>query len=355
MALTLLAVLAGAASAEARLPRDFFGIAPQTSLSAEDTNRMRSGGVDVIRYPALWSAVQPTAAAPFDWSGLDRLVTIAARSRLDVLPVLSGTPRWLSGRETTLPVSNARQRQAWSAFLQAAVERYGSHGQFWREHSRTSGDFVPRNPIEKWQIWNEENFFYFTTPASPTRYARLLKLSRRAIKRGDRRAEIILGGLFGDPRQNPPRAMDAADFLDRLYRVPGVKRAFDGVALHPYAADVGVLRQLTDEIREVIVRHRDRRAGLYITEMAWGSQYNPRRVAFEVGLRPQARELRGAYRFLIGNRRRLNLEQVHWFTWKDRSGACSFCDSSGLFRRGRRFRPKPAWHSFVAIARRSRG
>jgi len=145
--------------------------------------------------------------------------------------------------------------------------------------------------------------------------------------------------------------MDAAAFLDRLYRSRGIRRTFDGVALHPYAANAGELRRLTERLRRVVVRHRDRRTGLYITEMGWGSQRNPRRVAFEVGWRPQARELRRSYGYLIRNRRRLNVKQVHWFTWKDVRGDCSFCDSTGLFRRGPRFRPKPAWHSFVAVTR----
>jgi hypothetical protein len=145
--------------------------------------------------------------------------------------------------------------------------------------------------------------------------------------------------------------MDAVDFLDRLYRVRGIKATFDGVALHPYAANAGQLRRLTEALRRVIVRNRDRRAGLYLTEIGWGSQRNPRRVAFEVGRRPQARELRRAYGYLIRRRRSLNLKQVHWFTWKDLRGGCNFCDSSGLFGRGDRFHPKPAWHAFVRIAR----
>jgi hypothetical protein len=348
--LMLVVVLAGASSAEARVPREFFGIAPQTALSAADTERMRRGGIDIVRMPMPWPRVQPSAGGGYDWSTIDQTVATASRSRLAILPVLGSTPSWLS-RETNLPISNSRQRQAWSAFVRAAVERYGTRGQFWLEHAPGTSDFVPRNPIKRWQIWNEENFFYFTTPASPTRYARLLKLSRQAIRRADRRAEILIGGLFGDPKQGPPRAMDAADFLERLYRVPGIKQTFDGVALHPYAADVEVLRRLVDSIRNVIVRNRDRRTGLYVTEMGWGSQHNPSVVAFEVGWRQQARELRLAYRYLIRNQRRLNLEQVHWFTWKDVQGDCSFCDSSGLFRRGERFRPKPAWHAFVSIAR----
>jgi hypothetical protein len=83
--------------------------------------------------------------------------------------------------------------------------------------------------------------------------------------------------------------------------------------------------------------------------MGWGSQRNPN-LSFEVGWRPQARELRRAYRYLVGNRHRLNLKQVYWFSWKDARGLCNFCDSVGLFRRGARFHPKPAWHALVAVA-----
>jgi hypothetical protein len=349
--LALTIALAGAATAQARLPRDFFGIVPQTSVSAADTNRMRHGGVDLMRVPVTWAAIQPTPTAAFEWGGLDQIVATAARSRIRIVPFLYGTPRWLARRETTLPVNSGRQRQGWAAFVRAAAERYGTRGEFWREHWRGSGDYVPRRPIRDWQIWNEENFFYFTQPVSVGRYARLLRISHRALKRGDRRARLVLGGLFGNPKGRPPRAMDAAAFLDRLYRSRGIKGSFEGVALHPYAADTRELRSLTERLRRVVRRNRDPGARLYITEMGWGSQRNPRRVSFEVGWRPQARELRRSYRYLIRNSRRLNLKQVHWFTWKDISGACSFCDSTGLFRRGDRFKPKPAWHAFTRLAR----
>jgi hypothetical protein len=145
--------------------------------------------------------------------------------------------------------------------------------------------------------------------------------------------------------------MDAVDFLDRLYRVRGVRASFDAVALHPYAADTADLRSLIEQVRGTIVRHHDRRAALFLTEIGWGSQFDPGVVAFEVGLHGQALKLRSAYRYLISNHGRLNLRQVDWFTWKDSPGSCSFCDSSGLFRRGAKFRPKPAWHAFVSFAR----
>ncbi len=350
IAVLLAAGLALVPGAQARLPRSFFGIVPQTSLDAADTNRMGHAHVGALRLPLSWDAIEASPRSGYDWGGTDQQVATAARARLEVLPFVYRTPRWLAGRPTDLPVANGRQRRAWSAFLRAAAERYGVHGSFWREHNRASGDFVPRRPIKRWQIWNEENFFYFTTPVRPRPYAVLLKISDRALRRGDRRSKVVLGGLFGEPKPRPPRGMDAVDFLDRLYRVPGIKRSFDGVALHPYAADQRALRRLTWQVRHTMLRNDDRHSGLYITELGWGSQHDPRRVAFEVGWRQQARELRRAYLFLIDNRHRLNLKQAYWFTWKDIPGSCSFCDSVGLFRRGPRFKPKPAWHVLVRLA-----
>lgn len=349
LALCLSLSMLAPAAAQA-LPRGFFGIVPQTALGKRDLGRMRAGGVETIRMMVSWSSIESRPRGGYDWNGLDQAVALAAEQRLEVLPFLISTPRWLSHDWRVMPVDSARQRRAWGEFVAAAVERYGSRGEFWLEHGPFSQYPLPKVPIRAWQIWNEENFFYFAKPASPTRYARLLAVSQRAIHRADPRAELVLGGLFGDPGQGPPRAWDATDFLDRLYRVRGVKANFDAVSLHPYAADTGALRSLVEGVRRTMVRHGDRRAALYLTEVGWGSQSSSP-VSFEVGLHGQARELRSAYRYLLANHRRLNLRQVDWFTWKDVTGSCTFCDSSGLFRRGGGFRPKPAWRAFVSFAR----
>jgi polysaccharide biosynthesis protein PslG len=347
---TALLVPAGAQA----VPRGFFGIVPQTGIGPKDLGRMRAGGVETLRMPLSWAGVQRSRRSDYDWSGFDATVAAAAENRIEVLPVLFEAPGWATGNARRMPVDSARQRQAWAQFVAAAVERYGRRGEFWEEHGPGSKEPLPRLPIRAWQVWNEENFFYFTKPVSPGRYARLLAVTRPAIRRADPRAEIVLGGLFGHPRQRPPQAMDSVDFLEQLYRSRGVKANFDAVALHPYAADAGELRSSVEAVRRTMVRHGDRRSGLYVTEIGWGSAYNPRAVAFEVGLQGQARELRRAYGYLLANRGRLKLRQVDWFTWKDLQGSCAFCDSSGLFRQGARFKPKPAWRAFVQVTRRAR-
>ncbi len=349
----------GAPPSHVTVPTGFFGIAPQTAPGEADFRYMSAGGIESVRVPVAWSEVQPTANGGYHWEGLDQTVALAARSGVRVLPFFYYTPSWVAAKPTTLPVRNAKQRSAWRKLLTAAVQRYGPGGTFWTEHAterRVEGtegvyyeEALPRQlPIRTWQIWNEVNFFYFAYPVSPGLYAQLVKLSSQAIKAADPGAQVVLSGLFGKPGAKGLRGMPAATFLERLYRVPGIKSYFDGVSLHPYAVDTEVLEEMVEGIHEVIVANHDR-VGLYITEMGWGSQNDFRQVAFEQGPAGQARELRGAYGFLIENQRRLALRQVYWFSWKDAPGSCNFCDSVGLFHAGARFKPKPAWRAFVSL------
>jgi hypothetical protein len=363
--LTAVALLAGSQAGSAkplpRPPKGFFGIAPQSVLTHEDARYMKAGGIESVRWPMIWGAIQPTPKRSYDWGSFDPIVEVAAQHGLRVLPFALSAPRWLS-KSTTLPVGSARARSAWKAFLQAAVRRYGPGGSFWTEHpAGVTGGVVPGTveyapaiprplPIREWQVWNEANFFYFAFPASPQRYARLLKISTPAIKGVDPGAKVILTGLFGEPTARGAKGMPAAKFLDTLYRTPGIKRLFDGIALHPYAADAKTLEELVEGLHEVTVENRDR-VPLYVTEMGWGSQNDPQVVSFEQGIRGQVRELRGAYAYLLGNQRRLNVKQVYWYSWKDLHGSCTFCDSVGFFYAGQSLQAKPAWRAFVGITR----
>ena len=352
VALACVAPLAAPAGART-VPRSFFGVVPQSVLTPEDAEYMRAGGIGSLRMGIGWDSVQATRGGPFDWERIDREVAMAASYGLRVLPFLSGVPSWVSSTGTTLPIDSAEAREEWKTFVSAAVRRYGPGGEFWAEHPpgvSVDGVVIPKPlPIRTWQIWNEVNFFYFAFPVSPIRYARLLKPSYNAIKSVDPGAKVVLSGLFGEPNEGGRYGMPAAEFLARLYRVPRIEHYFDAVALHPYAFHVEDLEAMVEDVRAVMLENEDAEAGLYITEMGWGSQNDPGVVAFEQGIAGQARELRGAYRYLLANRRRLNLQAAYWFSWKDSSLYCSFCDSVGFFREATGFLAKPAWHAFVGI------
>jgi hypothetical protein len=341
-----------AATSTPAAPKGFFGIGPQTALTDRDAEYMKAGGIESVRFPLIWSVVQPTRSGPYDWSSFDDVVSTASRHGLSVLPFVVDTPRWLSLKGTSLPIDSGAARRAWSQFLEAAVKRYGPGGEFWATHAPGVVQYEPAIPkplpIRSWQIWNEANFFYFAYPASPQRYARLLKQSTPAIKRVDPTAKVIMSGLFGAPSPKGARGMPAAEFLETIYRIPGMKNYFDGVALHPYAVDTESLEELVEEFHEVTVANHDR-VPLYITEMGWGSQNDFDTVAFEQGIRGQVKQLKAAYGYLLTNRNKLDLKSVYWFSWKDIVESCSFCDSVGFFKGDSGFRAKPSWRAFVAI------
>jgi hypothetical protein len=342
----------GAAKPLPRAPVGFFGIDPQGALTPADIRYMKAGGIESIRVGLTWSEVQGGYGGEYNWSNLDHTVALAAAGGIRVLPGFYGAAPGVADYRR-MPIQNARQRAGWTAFLKAAVKRYGPGGEFWAEHAPGNGvnyqPAIQNLPIRTWQIWNEANFHYFAYPVSSSRYAKLLALSSRAIKSVDPGAQIILSGLFGRPTAHGKNGMPAAQFLRQLYRKPGIKSDFDGIALHPYAADTEELEEMIEEMHEVTAENHDR-PGFYVTEMGWGSQDDPNTVSFEVGKRGQAEELRNSYGYLLENRYRLNLKAAYWFSWKDFAGSCSFCDSTGLFRQGPRFHSKPAWHTFLSFS-----
>jgi hypothetical protein len=356
VAVTVLLALAIAPTAGA-VPAKFWGVVPQTNPSVAEFERLKRGGVDSLRIPIAWGSVQPTPNGPQDWSQVDPLVFGAAAAGVEVFPFLYGAPSWAvppvrsigSSPPRYLPVRTGAQRAGWKRFLRAAALRYGPRGGFWRENPG-----LREQPIRFWQIGNEVNFKFFVARPNPGEYGKLVKLSYAALKSVDRGARLVLSGLFARPKEalrkrGPREAYFATDFLQQMYRrTPGIKRKFQGVALHPYTGTWKRLPRYIREFRQVLADNRDAGKGLYLTELGWSSQRPRRNNSFAKGRGGQARELKGAFRLLRNNQRRWRLRRVHWFSIGDQRGACNFCDGSGLFGEG--FVPKPAWFAYARLA-----
>lgn len=360
-AFAVMAVFGAFASAAQALPAGFWGVVPQSNLSAEQFQRLSRGGVESIRIPVGWPSVQPAKGGEFDWSGFDNQVEAAANAGIKVVPFLSGAPEWAVPEQRVpgagglmapahLPVSGAG-RTGWSAFLTAAVARYGPTGSFWSAHPG-----VPDIPIREWQIWNEPNFKYFVAKPNPTEYGKLVKISSTALKAADPGAKVILAGLFARPKGSRTPAGKhkslnwyASDFVSQMYKTtPGLKTAFSGAALHPYTIFAKELPGVIEEFRKVLAVNKDGGKGLYITELGWSSGKASTGNRFAKGPAGQARELRTAFTKLRNKQVAWRLKGVYWFSVDDAPGACNFCDHSGLFEAG--FRPKPAWSAYVGFA-----
>ena len=392
IALVASATLASPAAAKkaAPPPPTFFGISPQTELNAGDYALMSQSNFGTLRVAIPWSVVDPVApAGGYDWSSSDRIIAAAASHGIDVQPVLYATPQWvakdLDGASCDIescflygPRSPAAQA-AWSQFVAAAVHRYGVNGEFWGQGTPTappggaSPCLVPSlckqsatrpaidkdaaaaaraqvcgcpgsHPIRVWQIWNEQNSGSFYLPApDPTVYGQIVTSAAAAIRGVDPTAQVILGGM--PELAGTPGVMAGHKFLKKLYKIPGFKASFDGVASHPYGNNLKGMTKQVDLLRKEMVAAKDKRTSMYVTEIGWSSEDGGNWL--NLGSSGQVSMIKKAYKYFTTQRKPLKLRNVTYFTWSDSTSAtvCEWCGQAGLLDAA--FQPKPAFTALM--------
>jgi hypothetical protein len=344
------------------VPDDFYGIVSATSLEPHDLSRMSAAGVGSLRVGIPWPAIQTTRNGPYSWSGSDQLVADAARAHIPLLVVLAGTPAFeahgcsASRCSNHIRINTKRERDAWKAYVQAVVQRYGRHGDFWGALPD-----LPYDPVTKWQIWNEQNNPNQGNSAKV--YAGLLKLSKQAVSSVDPHAEVVTGGMFGTPKGSQKVGVTAWSYLKLLYQ-DGAARDFDAIALHPYAPANAGLKYQIERIRRVMTANHDRSTPVLITEIGWGSSTTvhagtgSRGAVLNVGREGQKRNLTRSYDLLTSHRKSWNIGGVYWYGWKDPTdpppGLCAFCYSSGLYAANGRT-AKPALSAFETFTGKATG
>lgn len=326
-------------------PDAFFGVVPVDVPTSSDFARMADGGVGSYRLVLAWSTVEATKGS-YDWSSSDAVLGELARTGIEPITTVVGTPAGYAPLITDPPTSSEATFDAWSKFLEAAALRYGPDGDFWQGFAESNPDVTPQ-PLHVWEIWNEPNTALFWTPQpDPDAYATLLKRSSRVIQGVDPGAEIMTGGMFATPQSDG--AITSFDFLDDLYAHRGMVDVIDAIGVHPYGPDVeGVVKQL-DDTRETIDGAGDD-AATWVTELGWGSDPH---VPNDLAKSPdqQAELLRRGFTLLSEQRDRWNLQGVVWFTWHDSVGPvgeCVWCATAGLLDADRD--SKPAWLAFTDV------
>ena len=347
-AVATLVVLLAVPSAQAKGGSGLFGLNwsahRDRDWSGKDARKLRKSGAKTVRWSMFWARIE-RSPGQFDWSRQDAVVGDLASKGIKVLPALAGTPSWLADSPSKPPLDSKQARDAWKRYLREAVKRYGPHGAYWSGPYRTEHPGKAAHPIKIWQIWNEPNLVSHWKPhPSPSGYARLLKLSHRAIRKANRKARVMFAGMPGFSIQ-----IDAWDFMRRVYRQRGARKAFDIAALHPYSHNVHQMLDSVKLVRKVMRKKGDGHKSLWITEIGWGSL--PRKATpyhLTKGKKGQARILKHAFRALKKKRHRWHIGGVLWFNFRDPRGGtgegCSFCTSAGLLESD--FSPKPSWSAF---------
>ena len=336
----VVAALAGMAptpAAAARPERTFFGMQGWTIPNARDFAIMKRAGVGTFR--AVVSAAQ-VGALPSDanWTPYDQMLAAAARARIEVLPMLIGTP---DARDPLQRPRTLARRNAWASFVSAVAERYGRGGTFWAAHPE-----LEPMPFKAYQVWNEPNLPAYWQPApDAAAYVRLVRLTRKRLRAVDPKATIVLAGL-PDSRLG----IRMLDYLRAIYAQPGARTLFDVVAVHPYARDARGVVGLVKGVRAHMDRRGDRRTPIWVTEVGWGT--GGPRSPYRTTRAGQRAKIAQTFRALIAIRNRLRLERVVVSVLQDRAYVADekpwWAPRTGLFDRAGR--PKPAWRAFVGFA-----
>jgi polysaccharide biosynthesis protein PslG len=308
-------------------PRSFYGVMGSTDPTPAEIARMGAGRVGTLRINLVWGTVQPSPGAPYDWSHYDAIVGAAAQQGIRVLFTVSSSPDWVAPKSNYPPTGGFVT--PFRDFVFAAAQHYAG-------------------TVTYWQLWNEMNSpsFWFDPP-SPQQYVELLKVFSSAVKSGNPRAQVVLGGLFRTPQL--PNSIPLTRYLPAIYKAGG-KRFFDAVSVHPYANAPKDALRAVKQTRKIMDRFKDTKARLWITEIGWatGGNASPLTVTPDV----QAADLTRSYRLLAKTRKRLKLTGAIWYSWRDLPGLIWF-NHTGLFDED--LNPKPSWYAFVALTGGSPG
>ena len=235
------------------------GRGPAGDADAEQFQRLKRGGVDSIRIPIDWGAVQPTQGGPLNWSGVDGVVKGAADAGIEVLPFLTGAPAWAVPRSASparqpskrLPPAGHRHRR------DRLVELRQRRGPPLRAQRQLLGRKPGRAEAPDPHLADLERgeLQVLRRQAQPGRIRQageaLLRgdEKRRSRRQADPRRHVRAPEEATLQRKSRSAAYFAADFLEQMYETtPGIKSKFNGVALHPYT---GKYQELTAEDRRI--------------------------------------------------------------------------------------------------------
>ena len=258
-------------------------------LSNQDLSDIASGwptydghGLQSQREGLWWATIEPTAptkacprCAPthqYQWDLYDERVAGYARSGIQWVPLLDGTPYWVSGRVHNgyNPPSTSSDRQAFQDFVSAAVRRYGPGGSFWAAHQD-----LPYRPVRSWEVWNEPNLDYFWGGrADPTTYAQVVRLAATALRNVDPSAEVILGGL-ARVETSSSGAIAYSTFLSGVFSAkPSLRSLVSSVAYHPYGSSPGDTIGAALSFRQWVNANvaSGSQLGLWVNEFGWATQ-----------------------------------------------------------------------------------
>jgi hypothetical protein len=262
----------------------------------------------IMRVDVLASWLFPTGPDAPDFTTLDRIRTAARAHHMQVMALLSAVPAW-----------NASCPPLTEKWYRCPPRDYAAWGRIVEQTAARAPE------IRYWEILNEANlknpgtgrgeYFY----GDAKEYARFLRVTSAALKRGNRKAKVVFTGVI-EPYTG---------WLAKVLAQPGTVRAFD-IANGHFRGGIGKLDDMVDAAKAAF-RRGGFRGPLWVTEMGYPSDQYFQWDPHYTGINPptaqleQARYLHAAIRTLLhSGARRV------FVTLRDLDGQWGIFTSEGL-------------------------
>lgn len=302
----------------ATLPEGFVGITAAEVFAADAGSRRQAldaqhtAGARTLRQWFNWAEIEPRRGR-YRFSLYDEFMKDAANAQLRVVPILFGGPAFYKSKRkkgakvTKVTVFPPKRNRYFERYVTAVVKRYGRDGSFWKRNPD-----LPQLPIESYQIWNEPNLpQYWGGKPDAKAYVKLLKTGARAVRKADKEAEVLAGGL-PDSKQGVPLLR----YVRQMYKY-GAKNSFDTLAVHPYAESVNGVLNGAKRARRVAVQAGDKDVNVWITEVGWAAGDKAPGSAFTVSEREQAKLVGDLYRRGAAQASSMRLRGIIYYAWRD--------------------------------------
>ena len=318
--------------------------------------RWRAAGIDLASVTADWRQIAPEkdastvpagfdgsdpSAPLYDWTNLDRVISVLRANRLEPLLTVTGPgPLWSSSDPARGSARYRPDPSMYAAFVKAAALRYGAQvGRYivWYEPNDPS-NLRPQSYCAKGTC----------SPRSPGTYRTIFNSAAAAIRAVDNGAAVYAGALAARGRSRPEEADDALTPIAWLRSFGCVDAqgiadrssatckdfspsAVDGIAFHPDQRGAAPNRRLrntleagindTDRLTRVLdaiqlseglVNAADAAAPIDLYYSEWGYQTNPPDVFSGVSLRNQSKWLQQGAKIVYGQPRVKLLGQYLW-------------------------------------------